>query len=393
MRRPLLALAAALSLATPAFAAEGVAIPSQSWSFNGIFGTFDRAAAQRGFQVYREVCASCHGLRQVAFRNLTALGYSMDEVRAVAAAWEPEFPALNDSGEPTTRPGVPADRMRSRFPNDLAARAANNGALPPDLSLITKARVGGPDYVFALLTGYSDPPAGVTLMDGMNYNTAFPGHQIAMVPPLPDGRVTRHAADHGRDGARRDDLPRLGRRARARGAPQARRPGDPVPAGADRPALRGQAQGVGEPALNAAARAAFGRRGGPRARGSPFSFCRLRRRLRTPIDHLVMRRALVEALEHGARRGRHVAHGIVLADEGLDRGDVVEPHDGRELDLVGEGAAHQVDVAEAGHAHRLDSGDHLAAHDRLVRGGIRGRGPAAPDPADHLRHLSWPPLL
>lgn len=195
MRRPFLALAAALTLATPALAAEGVAIPSQPWSFSGIFGTFDRAAAQRGFQIYREVCASCHGLRQVAFRNLTALGYTMDDVRAVAASWDPQFPALNDSGEATTRPGVPADRMRSRFPNELAARASNNGALPPDLSLMTKARVGGPDYVFALLTGYSDPPAGVTLMDGMSYNAVFPGHQVAMAPPLPDGRVTYAGRD------------------------------------------------------------------------------------------------------------------------------------------------------------------------------------------------------
>jgi len=194
MRRPLLALFAlaaiplGLALAPAARAAEGVAIPAQSWGFNGVFGTFDRASAQRGLQVYREVCASCHGLRQVAFRNLTALGYSMDEVRAVAAG--AEFPSLTDAAEPATRVGVPADRIRSPYPNDLVARARNNGALPPDLSLMTKARVGGPDYLYALLVGYSDPPAGVTLMDGMSYNTYFPGHQIAMPPPLVDGRVT-----------------------------------------------------------------------------------------------------------------------------------------------------------------------------------------------------------
>jgi ubiquinol-cytochrome c reductase cytochrome c1 subunit len=187
MRRLVLALGAALAIATPAFAAEEVAIPSQRWSFNGIFGTFDRASAQRGFQVYREVCATCHGLRQVAYRNITALGFSAEEARAVAVAVE--FPAVNDAGEPTTRPGTPADRFRSPYANPQAARTANNGALPPDLSLMIKARENGANYVYALMTGYSDPPAGVTLQDGMNYNAAFPGHQIAMPPPLSDGRV------------------------------------------------------------------------------------------------------------------------------------------------------------------------------------------------------------
>lgn len=183
MRRLALALAGLLSFAAPALAAEGgPALPAQSWSFNGFFGTYDRAALQRGFQVYREVCASCHGLRHVAYRNLTALGYSMDQVRAIAATIE--VPTLNDSGETVNRPGLPADRFRAPFANPLAARAANNGALPPDLSLMTKARAGGADYVYALLTGYTNPPAGVQLMEGMNYNTYFPGHQIAMAPPL-----------------------------------------------------------------------------------------------------------------------------------------------------------------------------------------------------------------
>jgi ubiquinol-cytochrome c reductase cytochrome c1 subunit len=188
MRRLVLALGAALALATPAFAAEEVAIPSQRWSFNGVFGTFDRASAQRGFQVYREVCMTCHGLRQVAFRNLTAIGYSMEEARAVAVSIE--FPTINDAGEAATRTGTPADRFRSPYANPQAARAANNGALPPDLSLMIKARENGANYVYALMTGYSDPPHGVTLQDGMSYNAVFPGHQIAMPAPLPDGRVT-----------------------------------------------------------------------------------------------------------------------------------------------------------------------------------------------------------
>lgn len=188
MRRLALALAGLLSFAAPALAAEGgPALPAQSWSFNGFFGTFDRAAQQRGFQVYREVCASCHGLRLLSYRHLTALGYTMDQVRAIAATVE--VPTLNDSGETVNRPGLPADRFRSPFANPLAARAANNGALPPDLSLITKARVGGADYVYALLTGYAPAPAGVQLMEGMNYNTYFPGHQIAMAPPLSDGQI------------------------------------------------------------------------------------------------------------------------------------------------------------------------------------------------------------
>jgi ubiquinol-cytochrome c reductase cytochrome c1 subunit len=184
------ALGAALAVATPARAAEEVELrgPPGGWSFSGIFGTFNRASAQRGFQVYREVCSTCHGLRQVAYRNLTALGYSMEEARAVAAS--AEFASLNDAGEPATRPGTPADRFASPYPNPLVARARNNGALPPDLSLMVKAREHGPNYIYSLMTGYSDPPAGVTLMEGMNYNTAFPGHQIAMPPPLSENRVT-----------------------------------------------------------------------------------------------------------------------------------------------------------------------------------------------------------
>jgi ubiquinol-cytochrome c reductase cytochrome c1 subunit len=187
MRRLVIALGAVLAVATPALAQE-VEIPSQRWSFDGVFGTFDRASAQRGFQVYREVCARCHGLRQVAYRNITALGYSMDEARAVAASVE--FPSVNDAGDPVTRPGTPADRMRSPFDNVQQARARNNGALPPDLSLMVKARENGPNYIYALLTGYSDPPAGTTLLEGMNFNTAFPGHQIAMPPPLVEGAIT-----------------------------------------------------------------------------------------------------------------------------------------------------------------------------------------------------------
>jgi ubiquinol-cytochrome c reductase cytochrome c1 subunit len=187
------ALAAALTLgfAGAAGAAEGeIHIPDTKFSFDGIFGTYDRASAQRGFQVYKEVCSACHGMHLVAYRNLRDIGLSADEVAAVASSVQiPDGP--NDNGEMFERNGRASDRFRRPFPNDAAARAANNGALPPDLSVITKARVGGADYIHALLTGYENPPEGVTVMEGMHYNKYFAGHQIAMAPPLTqDGQLT-----------------------------------------------------------------------------------------------------------------------------------------------------------------------------------------------------------
>lgn len=193
MRKTLLALAATatLVLAAPASrAAEAPKPPDQGWSFEGLFGTFDRAAAQRGFQVYKEVCAGCHAMSLIRYRDLRALGYNEDEVKAIAAQYEITDPRPNDQGEIVQRPARPADPFKAPFPNENAARAANNGAYPPDLSLVTKARKGGADYIAALLTGYGDPPAGVTLMEGMNYNKWFPGHQIAMPPPLNADQVT-----------------------------------------------------------------------------------------------------------------------------------------------------------------------------------------------------------
>ncbi len=172
-----------------AAAAEGVAIPKESWSFNGPFGTFDPAARQRGFQVYKEVCAACHGLKYVAYRNLRDIGFSDEEVRAIAASVE-VTDGPNDQGEMFQRPGRASDRFKSPFANDNAGRAANNGALPPDLSLMTKARVGGPNYLYALMTGYGDAPADVKVMEGLHYNKYFPGHQIAMPNPLNADQVT-----------------------------------------------------------------------------------------------------------------------------------------------------------------------------------------------------------
>ena len=176
-------------LAGPAPAAEGPSLPTQKWSFQGMFGTYDRAALRRGFQVYTEVCASCHSLRLVSYRHLGSVGFSEDEVKAIAAEIEVED-GPNDDGDMFTRPGKPSDRFASPFANEKAARASNNGALPPDLSLMVKARKGGPDYLHSLLTGYAEtPPEGVTVMEGMNYNKYFPGNQIAMAPPLADEAV------------------------------------------------------------------------------------------------------------------------------------------------------------------------------------------------------------
>ena len=186
-----LAAVAALGLAaaSPALAAGDVAKPpAQSWSFGGLFGTYDRAATQRGFQVYKEVCSACHSLKLVAYRNLRALGFNEEEVKAIAAGYEIQD-GPNDQGEMFTRPGRPSDRFKSPFANDQAARATNGGALPPDLSLIVKARVGGPDYLYGLLNGYEEP-RGVTLMAGMSYNKYFPGNQIGMAPPLNADAVT-----------------------------------------------------------------------------------------------------------------------------------------------------------------------------------------------------------
>jgi ubiquinol-cytochrome c reductase cytochrome c1 subunit len=190
-----MALLGAVALAAPAARAAGdeIHLPATGFSSDGIFGTFDRASVQRGFQVYREVCASCHSMNLLSYRNLRDIGLTEEQVRAVAADVQvPDGP--NDEGQMFERPGRPSDRFRRPFANAAAARAANNGALPPDLSVIAKAREGGPRYLHALLTGYADPPAGFVLGEGMHYNRYFPGHQIAMAPPLNPDQV--EFADH-----------------------------------------------------------------------------------------------------------------------------------------------------------------------------------------------------
>jgi ubiquinol-cytochrome c reductase cytochrome c1 subunit len=185
----LLGLMIGCALAASVQAAESVALMKQQWSFGGVFGTFDRASAQRGFQVYKEVCAACHAMSLLSYRNLKDLGFSEDEVKALAADYK-VMDGPNDAGEMFERPARPSDFFVKPFPNEKAARASNNGAYPPDLTLIVKARNDGANYLYSLLNGYTDPPADVKLMQGMNYNKFFPGHQIAMPPPLQPNQVS-----------------------------------------------------------------------------------------------------------------------------------------------------------------------------------------------------------
>jgi ubiquinol-cytochrome c reductase cytochrome c1 subunit len=166
----------------------GHAMPVLDWSFNGPFGTYDKASLQRGFLVYKQVCSACHGLKKIYYRNLEGLGYSEAQVKTIAA----EYTAMdgpNDEGEMFERPARPSDKFKLPYENDKAAAYANNGALPPDLSLITKARHGGADYVYGVLTGYTDAPAGFALASGQHYNKVKDGNIIAMAPPLSDGLV------------------------------------------------------------------------------------------------------------------------------------------------------------------------------------------------------------
>lgn len=171
-----------------ALAVEAPKPPEQSWSFEGPFGTWDRAQLQRGYQVYKEVCSSCHAMNLISFRNLAALGFSEAEIKAIAHQYT-VIDGPNDLGEMVERPGIPSDTFVAPYPNPEAARAANNGALPPDLSLVINARKYGADYVYALLNGYQDPPSGVKVGEGMYYNVFFSGHQIAMAPPLSEGQI------------------------------------------------------------------------------------------------------------------------------------------------------------------------------------------------------------
>ncbi|KAH7890723.1 cytochrome c1, component of the mitochondrial respiratory chain [Phlebopus sp. FC_14] len=167
---------------------EGLHPGVYPWPHKGWFDTFDHASIRRGFQVYREVCAACHSLDRIAWRNLVGVSHTAEEARVLAEDVE-YTDGPDDSGEMFQRPGKLSDYLPPPYPNEEAARAGNGGALPPDLSLIIKARHGGADYVFSLLTGYIDPPAGVEIREGMNYNPYFPGGAISMARVLFDGLV------------------------------------------------------------------------------------------------------------------------------------------------------------------------------------------------------------
>lgn len=179
---------------------SGYVLKKHEWRHAGPFGRFDKAALQRGLQVYKEVCSACHSMDFVAFRNLTALGYSADEVKAFAAEYE-FADGVDDDGEEKFRKGLPQDYFPDPFASEEDARDANNGALPPDFSLIAKSRehlsmftpwnsVYGEDYITGILTTYHDEaPADVELADGMSFNETFLGNQIAMAPPLVDDLV------------------------------------------------------------------------------------------------------------------------------------------------------------------------------------------------------------
>jgi ubiquinol-cytochrome c reductase cytochrome c1 subunit len=155
------------------------------WEFDGFFGRFDRASTQRGYQIYKEVCSACHSLNRVAYRNLEEIGFTPEEVKKIAAeASVNDGP--NDDGEMFERPGLPSDKFVGPYANEQAARSANGGAYPPDLSLIVKARHDGANYVYSLLTGFVDAPDGFEMAEGKNYNPYFEGRQISMPAPITD---------------------------------------------------------------------------------------------------------------------------------------------------------------------------------------------------------------
>ena len=173
------------------FAAEKVEYLKTDWSFKGLFGKFDRATLQRGYQVYTEVCASCHSMKYLSYRNLSEEGgpeFSEAAAKAIAASFEVKD-GPNADGEMFTRPGKLSDKFVMPYDNVKAAQAANGGAYPPDMSVLVKARGGGVDYIYSLLQGYEDPPSGVTLDDGVYYNKYMYGNKIRMAAPLSDGIV------------------------------------------------------------------------------------------------------------------------------------------------------------------------------------------------------------
>ena len=172
-------------------AAEKNSLLKVDWSFKGIFGKFDRGSLQRGYQVYSEVCSSCHSMKYLSYRNLSDEGgpeFSVAEVKAIVANFE-VIDGPNSDGEMFTRPAKLSDKFVNPYENNKAAEAANGGAYPPDMSVLVKARSGGADYIYSVLLGYEDPPSGVTLDDGVYYNKYMYGNNIKMSKPLIEGAV------------------------------------------------------------------------------------------------------------------------------------------------------------------------------------------------------------
>ena len=173
------------------YAAEKVEYLKTDWSFKGLFGKFDRGALQRGYQVYTEVCASCHSMKYLSYRNLSQPGgpeFSEQQAKIIASQFE-VTDGPNSEGEMFARAARLSDKFVGPYPNEQAATAANGGAYPPDMSVLVKARKGGADYIYSVLMGYEDPPPGIILDDGVYYNKYMPGNKIKMSQPLMAGAV------------------------------------------------------------------------------------------------------------------------------------------------------------------------------------------------------------
>ena len=190
-KRLIIVILSTLIFIKPLFSAETIDPIKVNWSFKELTGKFDRASLQRGFQVYKEVCASCHSMQYLSYRNLGEPGgpeFTQEEVKAIAASVEIED-GPDSQGEMFTRPGKPSDKFKSPYPNVEASTAANGGAYPPDMSVLVKARPGGADYMYSVLMGYEEPPAGMKLDDGVYYNKYMIGQKIKMASPLSEGIV------------------------------------------------------------------------------------------------------------------------------------------------------------------------------------------------------------
>jgi len=190
-KRLIIVILSTLIFTKPLLSAETIDPIKVNWSFKELTGKFDRASLQRGFQVYKEVCASCHSMEYLSYRNLGEPGgpeFTQEEVKAIAASVEIED-GPDSQGEMFTRPGKPSDKFKSPYPNVEASTAANGGAYPPDMSVLVKARPGGADYMYSVLMGYEEPPAGMKLDDGVYYNKYMIGQKIKMASPLADGIV------------------------------------------------------------------------------------------------------------------------------------------------------------------------------------------------------------